>query len=99
MITTQNRGIRSMSVAAAPVKEAAAVVVEVATVGVRANPMITRRNVMNKEVILLDGGILFFYLLYAPFHLQSGERECDGQAFNTSLTMTAPIINIRNIRM
>ena len=62
-MTTQNRGINPANVAEAPVRDATAVVVLDATVGVKARPMIIRRNVMNRSDTLL--AILSFYLLHA----------------------------------
>ena len=64
IITTQKRGTKAQRVAAAPDNAAAAVVVEVAIVGVRANAIITRRNVMKMSPILLA-----IFLLNPPFCL------------------------------
>lgn len=65
IITTQKRGTSPQRVAAAPDNAAAAAVVEVCTVGVRANPMMTSKKVMNMSPILLaifSTTLLYYYI-------------------------------------
>lgn len=73
-MTIQNSGTNPTSVAAAPVREAAAVVEEVATVGVRANAMIMSKNVMKRLVILLLVSPILTSTSLMPYHRKRGKR-------------------------